>query len=128
MIYTSGTTGQAKGVRRSAPTPDQNGAMEKMRALVYGITEGSRVLLPGPLYHSAQSFFAQRASQKSEVLVLMPRFSPERLLELIQEQIIEIAFMVPTMFVRLLKLPERIRGLPTPSCIVRSSVTSIANF
>src|ERR1700737_3543656 len=53
MIYTSGTTGHPKGVRRSAPTPEQTVAMEGLRALIYGLKPGVRALLPGPLYHSA---------------------------------------------------------------------------
>jgi long-chain acyl-CoA synthetase len=49
MIYTSGTTGHPKGVRRNAPTPEQNASMERMRAMIYGLKPGARVLLPGPL-------------------------------------------------------------------------------
>src|SRR6201997_1068027 len=57
MIYTSGTTGNPKGVRRNAPTPEQNASLERMRAMIYGLKTGARVLLPGPLYHSAPNSF-----------------------------------------------------------------------
>ncbi|HJZ20914.1 MAG TPA: AMP-binding protein, partial [Bradyrhizobium sp.] len=63
MIYTSGTTGHPKGVRRNAPTPEQSGAAERMRTLIYGLKPGSRALLPGPLYHSAPNSFGLRAGR-----------------------------------------------------------------
>ena len=109
MIYTSGTTGQPKGVRREAPTPAQAAAAEAMRARVYGLKPGVRALLPGPLYHSAPNVFALRAGRLGGALFLMPRFDAEELLRLVQEQAIDTIFMVPTMFVRLLKLPAAVR-------------------
>ena len=109
MIYTSGTTGYPKGVRRSAPTPEQTGASERLRALIYGLKPGVRALLPGPLYHSAPNSFGLRSGRLGGALVLMPRFDPEECLRLIQDQRIDTIFMVPTMFVRLMKLPEAVR-------------------
>jgi long-chain acyl-CoA synthetase len=109
MIYTSGTTGHPKGVRRSAPTPEQAAAAERLRGLIYGLRPGVRALLPGPLYHSAPNSFGLRAGRLGGALVLMPRFDPEQFLRLIEEQDIDSIFMVPTMFVRLMKLPEAVR-------------------
>jgi long-chain acyl-CoA synthetase len=109
MIYTSGTTGQPKGVRRDAPSQAQAAAAEAMRARVYGLKPGVRALLPGPLYHSAPNVFALRAGRLGGALFLMPRFDAEGLLRLVQEQAIDTIFMVPTMFVRLLKLPAVVR-------------------
>jgi len=109
MIYTSGTTGNPKGVRRQAPTPEQTQASERMRALIYGLEPGVRALLPGPLYHSAPNSFGLRSGRLGGALVLMPRFEPEEFLRLIQVEKIDTLFMVPTMFIRLLKLPETLR-------------------
>ena len=109
MIYTSGTTGHPKGVRRKAPTPRENEVNEMLRSLIYGVVADARCLLPGPLYHSAPNSFGLRAARLAEVLVLMPRFEAETLLRLIAEHRIEVMFMVPTMFVRLLKLPQDVR-------------------
>jgi long-chain acyl-CoA synthetase len=109
MIYTSGTTGQPKGVKRFAPTPEQVAHSEEMRARIYGVTPGVRALLPGPLYHSAPNSFGIRAGRAGDVLVLMPRFDAEEFLRIVQDEKIENAFMVPTMFTRLLKLPENVR-------------------
>jgi long-chain acyl-CoA synthetase len=110
MIYTSGTTGHPKGVRRSAPTPEQTAAAERMRAMIYGLKPGARALLPGPLYHSAPNSFGLRAGRLGGALVLMPRFDPEAFLRLIEQERIDTMFMVPTMFIRLLKLPEQVRN------------------
>ena len=68
-----------------------------------------RPLLPGPLYHSAPNSFALRSGRLGGALVLMLRFDPEEFLRLIQDQKIDTIFMVPTMFIRLLKLPEQVR-------------------
>jgi long-chain acyl-CoA synthetase len=110
MIYTSGTTGNPKGVRRNAPTPGQAVASEQIRALIYGLKPGVRGLLPGPLYHAAPNSFGLRAGRLGGALVLMPRFDAEEFLRLIEQQKIDTIFMVPTMFIRLLKLPEAVRA------------------
>ncbi|HEY4986433.1 MAG TPA: acyl-CoA synthetase [Bradyrhizobium sp.] len=109
MIYTSGTTGHPKGVRRHAPTPAQSANAEAMRAMIYGLKPGARALLPGPLYHSAPNSFGLRAGRLGGALVLMPRFEPEEFLRLIEAQRIDTMFVVPTMFIRLMKLPEKVR-------------------
>ncbi|HEU0150234.1 MAG TPA: acyl-CoA synthetase [Bradyrhizobium sp.] len=109
MIYTSGTTGHPKGVRRNAPTVEQAAAAERMRATIYGLKPGARALLPGPLYHSAPNSFGIRAGRLGGALVLMPRFEPEQFLRLIATERIDTIFMVPTMFIRLMKLPEAMR-------------------
>jgi long-chain acyl-CoA synthetase len=110
MIYTSGTTGHPKGVRRFAPTPAQAASADQMRARVYGLSEGARALLPGPLYHSAPNAFALRAGRLGGALVMMPRFEPEEFLRIVQDEKIDTVFMVPTMFIRLMKLPVEVRA------------------
>jgi long-chain acyl-CoA synthetase len=109
MIYTSGTTGHPKGVRRDAPTAEQGVASERIRSLIYGFKPGVRGLLPGPLYHAAPNSFGLRAGRLGGALVLMPRFDPEEFLRLVELEKIDTIFMVPTMFIRLLKLPEQVR-------------------
>jgi long-chain acyl-CoA synthetase len=109
MIYTSGTTGHPKGVRRNAPTTDQLASLDRMRGLIYGLRSNIRGLLPGPLYHSAPNSFGIRTGRLGGALVLMPRFEPEEFLRLIEAERIDTIFMVPTMFIRLIKLPEATR-------------------
>jgi long-chain acyl-CoA synthetase len=110
MIYTSGTTGHPKGVRRFAPTPEQTANAERMRAMIYGLKPGARAILPGPLYHSAPNSFGLRAGRLGGALILMPRFDAEEFLYLIEREGIDTIFMVPTMFIRLMKLPEEVRN------------------
>jgi long-chain acyl-CoA synthetase len=85
-------------------------AMERIRRDLFGIRPGIRSVVPGPLYHSAPNAFAMRAGRVGELMVLMPRFDPVGLLELIERQRLDTMFMVPTMFIRLLKLPEETRA------------------
>ncbi len=110
MIYTSGTTGRPKGVRRQPLTADLEARMADYRERVYGLAPGVRTMIPGPLYHSAPNAFALRAARVASLIALMPRFDPEDFLALVEKHRIEAMFMVPTMFVRLLKLPADIRA------------------
>lgn len=114
MAYTSGTTGRPKGVMRLPPAPDEveqaRQRMGEMVEVAWGIRPGVRALVSAPLYHSAPGSFTQQALQQAETLVLMPRFDAEQTLELIQQHRIDTLFLVPIMFVRLLRLPEEVRA------------------
>jgi long-chain acyl-CoA synthetase len=109
MIYTSGTTGRPKAVKRLPPTQEQALQLDRIRAEVYDLRPGIRTVIAGPLYHIALNSFAIRAAAIASRLVLMPRFDPEQLLQLVEEHSITTLFMVPMMFVRLLHLPEAVR-------------------
>jgi long-chain acyl-CoA synthetase len=109
IIYTSGTTGKPKGVRRQPPTPEQQAQTQEMRRLVYGLVPGVRLILPAPLYHGSPNVVAMRAARMADSLVLMPRFDAEELLALVQRHRATSIVMVPTMFVRLLRLPQHVR-------------------
>lgn len=109
MIYTSGTTGHPKGVRRQPPTAEQQRGLDEQRRLVNGLDPGVRAMVPGPLYHSAPNSFALRAARVADLLVVLPRFEPEAFLAAIERHRITTLFMVPVMFVRLLKLDASVR-------------------
>ncbi|HJY79340.1 MAG TPA: AMP-binding protein [Burkholderiales bacterium] len=109
MPYTSGTTGRAKGVRRFPQTPEQTARLQRGFAQVLGIQPGMRALHPAPLYHSAPSGYAVQATLHGELLVLEERFDAERALALIERHRLTHAYLVPTMYVRLLRLPESAR-------------------
>jgi len=111
IIYTSGTTGNPKGVRRFAPTPEQVELTERMRFQMTGIDidAGARVLVPAPVYHTAPHMVAMRALRKAECLVIAARFDAAELLATIERYRITHVYVVPTIFVRLLALPQEMR-------------------
>ncbi len=110
MIYTSGTTGRPKGVRRLPVNESQMEALYMPVLAALGHRPGMRTVIPAPLYHSAPNTYAALAVRVgAEAIVLMPRFEPEELLALIEQHRITHLQTVPTMFIRLLKLPEEVR-------------------
>jgi len=109
MPYTSGTTGRAKGIRRLPQTPEQLAQLQQGMRQVLGIEPGMRALHPAPLYHSAPSSYAVQAALHGELLVLEERFDAERALSLIERHRLTHAYLVPTMYVRLLRLSEAVK-------------------
>lgn len=111
MIYTSGTTGNPKGVRRQPKSEAEMTAMMDVIKTVFGLREGVRTIIPAPMYHSApNSYSAISFNGNLEEIVLMPRFDTEEFLALIDKHKTTHVQTVPTMFVRLLKLPEEVRN------------------
>lgn len=109
MIYTSGTTGHPKGVQRLPASPEQARANVALIEQVYGLTPGVRGLVTGPLYHASPNAYGRQALMAAELLVLQSKFDPEETLALIERHRITNAVMVPTMFVRILRLPKEVR-------------------
>ncbi len=111
MIYTSGTTGKPKGVRRARPA-SLGAALARMRdaGRGYGLDGRGPHLVTGPLYHAAPSLLAIYDLLNGAPMVLMERWDAARCLALIDAERVRHAHLVPTMFARLLKLPEAVRA------------------
>ncbi|SLN10555.1 acyl-CoA synthetase [Oceanibacterium hippocampi] len=112
MIYTSGTTGLPKGVRRTPATAEMAERLGAMVDTIFDIRPGRkmRTVITGPVYHSAPNLYALSAAREGGLVILQPRFDAEELLRLIESHRITHLHMVPTMFVRLLKLPDAVRA------------------
>ena len=108
MLYSSGTTGRPKGIRRPLTYPPMGqglpGAVPFLRAL--GLEDGGVYLCPAPLYHAAPLAWSTAAHRLGATVVVMERFDAVQALDLIERYRVTHAQFVPTMFVRLLKLPD----------------------
>jgi long-chain acyl-CoA synthetase len=109
MFYTSGTTGRPKGIRRAAANAEQAARGLEVMHHVLGFEPGMRALLSAPMYHSAPNSYGIGAAMESAHLFIEERFDAEDTLRLIERHKITHAYLVPTMYVRLLRLPEAVR-------------------
>ena len=110
MFYTSGTTGRPKGIVRAPMAPEQVQPAAAMRRMAYGVEPEMRALLNAPWYHSAPNSYALGIALESGTLFIEERFDAERTLQLIHEHRLTHAYLVPTMYVRMLALPPEVRS------------------
>jgi acyl-CoA synthetase (AMP-forming)/AMP-acid ligase II len=110
MIYTAGTTGRPKGVKRARPGT-LRAALANLGTLGrnVGLDGSAPHLITGPMYHASPLMFAVYDNANGSPIVIMPRWDETLALELIQEREIAHTHLVPTMFVRLLRLPAEVR-------------------
>ncbi|MBW3613791.1 MAG: AMP-binding protein [Actinobacteria bacterium] len=107
MLYSSGTTGRPKGVKPPLPlapigTPS---GVTLLCQMLYGFTPDTVYLTPAPLYHAAPLRFTMAAQRVGATSVIMEHFDPLEFLRLVEAHRVTHTQVVPTMFVRLLKLP-----------------------
>ena len=110
IIYTSGTTGRPKGVVRGATTDAQREALRSVFVEIFGLGEGERTVIPAPMYHSAPNAYVTATVIHGMHMALMTRFDPEEFLRVVEQERVTVVQMVPTMFVRLLALPQEVRS------------------
>jgi len=108
MLYSSGTTGRPKGVLR--PLADEKPWDGEARLAGLGATYGFNpdmvYLSPAPMYHAAPLGFSVNAQRFGGTVVVMERFDPAAALRAIETYKVTHSQWVPTMFVRLLRLPD----------------------
>ena len=110
MLYSSGTTGRPKGILRPLPeiTPAE-GFETRQASNRYELSAQSVYLSPAPLYHAAPLAYVLTVQSFGGTVVMMERFDPEQALHLIEKHRVTHSQWVPTMFVRMLKLPPEVR-------------------
>ena len=111
MLYSSGTTGKPKGVRAARPGAPLNTVSElfQRRVALHHIGPDTVYLSTAPLYHSAPLRYNSMVIRCGGSSVIMPKFDAAASLELIERHAVTHSQWVPTMFVRLLRLPEAVR-------------------
>jgi long-chain acyl-CoA synthetase len=120
MLYSSGTTGRPKGIKRDAdlqrerqrerePIDRPNPLLKLLCADMCGMTADSVYLSPAPLYHAAPLRFNMMAATLGSTSVIMESFHAEEFLALVERHRVTQSQLVPTMFTRMLKLPDEVR-------------------
>jgi long-chain acyl-CoA synthetase len=111
LLYSSGTTGRPKGILRPLPGfgPGEGPTTGSEIAEGFGLQAGDRYLSTGPLYHSAPFAFSTGQQRIGATAVVMTRFDAAAALRILAEEQITTSQWVPTMFSRLLALPDETR-------------------
>ncbi|WP_288904012.1 AMP-binding protein [uncultured Sneathiella sp.] len=111
MLYSSGTTGRPKGIKPleiGNPIGTEDNLFNLLKTQ-YKVTEDTMYLSPAPLYHAAPLRYNMRTQRFGATCVIMEHFDAEEYLRLVEKYKITHSQLVPTMFVRMLKLPEEVR-------------------
>ncbi|HEY1989101.1 MAG TPA: AMP-binding protein [Acidimicrobiales bacterium] len=111
MLYSSGTTGRPKGILRPIDDspPGRPTRLFSFLEQLWRYRQGLIYLSPAPLYHSAPQAAVGLAIRNGGTVIIMEKFDPEHYLQLVERYRVTHSQLVPTMFSRMLKLPEEVR-------------------
>jgi long-chain acyl-CoA synthetase len=112
MLYSSGTTGRPKGIIRPLPDTPPSNPLPLFNFLIdlWQYREDMIYLSPAPLYHSAPQSAVGLTIRMGGTAIIMERFDPEQYLQLVERYLVTHSQLVPTMFSRMLKLPDEVRA------------------
>jgi fatty-acyl-CoA synthase len=113
MLYSSGTTGRPKGILRALPPgkiSDDAGPIGGLQKQLWNFGSDTVYLSPAPMYHSAPLGFSTGTQALGGTVVMMPKFDPLLALQAIEDYRVTASQWVPTMFSRMLKVPEAERS------------------
>lgn len=112
MLYSSGTTGRPKGIKPrliGGQVDEPGDPLVALLANAFQVSEDSVYLSPAPIYHTAPLKWCASVQALGGTVVLMERFDAEEALAAIERFRVTVTQMVPTMFVRMLQLPDEAR-------------------
>jgi len=112
MLYSSGTTGRPKGVRPPLPgvqVSEPGEGLVTLASQFFGVNPETVYLSPGPIYHAAPLRWSGAVQALGGTVVMMKKFDAEQALRAIGDRRVTHAQFVPTMFVRMLRLPPQVR-------------------
>jgi long-chain acyl-CoA synthetase len=113
LAYSSGTTGKPKGVWRDQPAIDPSVAADAMKsfgnAFQFLPFDGVHLVTAGMHHGGCQGFYLG-ALHVGQALAIHAKFDAEQTLAAIERHRVTTAYMVPTQFVRLLRLPPETRA------------------
>ena len=112
VIYSSGTTGRPKGVVRPMLPAEDRGLDPPDTGVLaaFGAGPDTVYLSTGPLYHAAPHRFTIQTLRRGGTCIIPRKFNAEGALAAIERYRVTHSQWVPTMFVRLLALPEPVRA------------------
>ncbi len=127
MLYSSGTTGRPKGVlsKLEPQTLDERVTrVTGMLQVLFGMDASKVYLSPAPLYHAAPLRFCMGTLAIGATLVVMDHFDAEAYLGYLDRYRATHSQVVPTMFVRMLKLPVETRAkydVSSIECVIHAA-------
>jgi acyl-CoA synthetase (AMP-forming)/AMP-acid ligase II len=112
MLYSSGTTGYPKGIKNLNPEREIGNPGPLVAGIMasFGFCPDTVYLSPAPLYHAAPIRFCMALHRVGATTVVMEQFDPEQALRLIEQHKVSVSQWVPTMFIRMMKLPAAVRA------------------
>jgi len=127
MLYSSGTTGRPKGVAlpfKATPMAEGTSGVLGLSQMLFGVDDTKIYLSPAPYYHAAPLRFCLATQALGSTVVAMEHFDPEEYLRLVERYHVTHSQVVPTMFIRMLKLPEEVRAkydVSSLECVIHAA-------